>query len=233
MDVSLIRVANSRNWEYGGDWLRVESEQQANFLLGLFSEAFSATSQKISKDFLLKWGREPDQQVPIPPFLADSINQTSTQDYQTMTDSIIVPGITLAPMRLSEPLIRLFLDEFIANPHKRLTLVRRDTKNQVAVSEALRSQILRPGVTLADVVKRTTWDYTYWPDIEQVETDTRLLTPNDSNSSLIVQTRKHDTTGQNWRLFTSRIRLIQDDYGDIFHFGEGLDVEPCAPPPNQ
>ena len=96
----------------------------------------------------------------------------------------------------------------------------------------MRSQILRPGVTLADVVKRTVWDYCYWADIGQVETDTRLLTPNDPNSSLIVKTRMHDTTGQNWRLFTSRIRLIEDAYGEIFHLGEGLDVESCSVPTN-
>lgn len=164
------------------------------------------------------------------PITVPSINHFSTTTTTKNAMQNLTMGIMTAPIKLSEPLLRLFLDEFLPYPDRRMTLTQQDTHQQVAVSEAIMSQVKRPGVKLEDLVKRTDYDFCYWSDIEQADTDCKLLTPNNLNSSAIVTRRVHDTTGQNWRAMDFEIRLVEDAWGTIYQFKTGLDVRSCSMP---
>lgn len=227
--LTLLNLANFLGWDYGPDWLRVQHEHELDAILDLFSYEIAATAHNIGKDFKLKWSHMEEDTLPIPPSqieLFDSDSNIMVEQKQI----IDIHGITVASLELDEILLRLFFDEFLPNPEKRLGLIRRSDYQQVAISNAIMSNVLRPGVTKADVVKRMVWDYGYWPDIEERSINLRSLTPNDPNSSVITSLRMHDTTGRNWRVSEAKMRLIEDSKGNLYSLSEVLNVKNCAIP---
>lgn len=222
--MSLIALANKKGWEYGSDFLRVDSVRDCDAILDLFSEKLAEYAFKVGKPFQIRWR---NKAFSIPPNQYSLIKTGEIMTAQTRD----FYGLTIASIDIDEILLNLFLDEFLPEPNKRIGLVRRSDLRQVAISHGVMSNVLRPGVTKADVVKRTSWDYGYWPDLEDIATDIRtLLTPNDPNSSAIVNLRMHDTRGANWRRSESRIRLIQDSQGVLYSLSESLNVENCPVP---
>lgn len=149
-----------------------------------------------------------------------------------MTQSIYLPGIQLDSIKLSIPLLQVF-EEFLEFPERRYGLVRRSDQRQLAVSEAVRSQVLKSGVTLEEVVKRRRQDYWHLPNLEDWQRVSRELEPNNPNSRIEYSYIVHDTTHNNWRLFTSEFRLIQCPVSQvIYEVSRGLDVIPVASPLN-
>lgn len=136
-----------------------------------------------------------------------------------------ISGVTIAPMKLSLPVLQA-LEEFLENPSERYTLHRRSDQRQVAVSEAVRSQILLSGVTLEQACGRVRQDYWYLPDLEEfIRNSQQQLEPDNPDSSIIYSFRLHDTTGNNWRQFTNEYRLIQCPLThEIYEMGLGFDV---------
>lgn len=148
----------------------------------------------------------------------------------TMTQSIYLPGIQLDSIKLSLPLLRVF-EEFLEFPERRYGLVRRSDQRQLAVSEAVRSQVLKSGVSLEEVVKRRRQDYWHLPNLDEWQKVSRELEPNNDNSRLEYSYIIHDTTCNNWRRFTSEFRLIQCPVTQvIYEISQGLDVIPVASP---
>jgi len=147
-----------------------------------------------------------------------------------MTQSIYLQGIQLDSIKLSLPLLRVF-EEFLEFPDRRYCLIRRSDQRQLAVSEAVRSQVLKSGVSLEEVVKRRRQDYWHLPNLEDWQRVSRELEPNNQNSRLEYSYIVHDTTCNNWRRFTSEFRLIQCPVTQvIYEISQGLDVVPVASP---
>jgi hypothetical protein len=147
-----------------------------------------------------------------------------------MTQSIYLPGIQLDSIKLSLPLLRVF-EEFLEFSDRRYCLIRRSDQRQLAVSEAVRSQVLKSGVSLEEVVKRRRQEYWHLPNLEDWQRVSRELEPNNQNSRLEYSYIVHDTTCNNWRRFTSEFRLIQCPVTQvIYEISQGLDVVPVASP---
>lgn len=147
-----------------------------------------------------------------------------------MTQSIYLPGIQLDSIKLSLPLLRVF-EEFLEFPERRYGLVRRSDQRQLAVSEAVRSQVLKSGVSLEEVVKRRRQDFWHLPNLDEWQQVSRELEPNNDNSRLEYSYIVHDTTLNNWRRFTSEFRLIQCPVTQvIYEISQGLDVVPVVSP---
>lgn len=154
------------------------------------------------------------------------------QEVNKMTQSIYLPGIQLDSIKLSIPLLQVF-EEFLEFPERRYGLVRRSDQRQLAVSEAVRSQVLKSGVSLEEVVKRRRQDYWHLPNLDDWQRVSRELEPNNPNSKLEYSYIVHDTTHNNWRQFTSEFRLIQCPVSQvIYEVSRGLDVIPVASPLN-
>ncbi|MEB3280551.1 MAG: hypothetical protein VKK42_16685 [Lyngbya sp.] len=226
---SLLKLANAIGWDYGSNFLRVRDEAECDAILGFFSNQLAETAYKSARDFWIIWGLSPDERFPIPPDQFAFIKESTGGSLMTQTTTDLY-GITIASLDLDETLLRLFFDEFLPNPDKKLALIRNSDKRQVAISAGTMANVLRPGISRADVVKRVVWDYGYWLDIEEIDTEMRLLTPNNPDSSVIAQLRMHDTCGGNWRLSKSKVRLIQDSSGVLYRFSESLEVEKCPSP---
>jgi hypothetical protein len=221
--MSLIALANRKEWEYGTDFLIVDSAKDCDAIINVFADKIAEFAFKSKRPFNILWG---DNRLSIPP---DQYNLIKNGEIMSVSTSDFY-GLTIASLDLDEILLNLFFDEFLPSPEKRIGLIRRSDLRQVAISHGVMSNVLRPGVTKEQVVQRTSWDYGYWPDLEAISTDLRLLTPNDSNSSAIATLRMHDTTGRNWRKSESRIRLIQDSQGILYSLSESLNVERCPVP---
>ena len=95
----------------------------------------------------------------------------------------------------------------------------------------MRSQVLKSGVSLEDVVKRRRQDYWHLPNLDEWQRVSRELEPNNDNSRLEYSYIVHDTTCNNWRRFTSEFRLIQCPVTQvIYEISQGLDVVTVASP---
>lgn len=147
-----------------------------------------------------------------------------------MTQSIYLPGIQVDGIKLSLPLLRIF-EEFLEFPDRRYCLIRRSDQRQLAVSESVRSQVLKSGASLEDVVKRRRQDYWHLPNLDDWQRDSQALEPNNQNSKLEYSYIVHDTTRNNWRRFTSEFRLVQCPITQIiYEVSRGLDVVSVASP---
>lgn len=165
-----------------------------------------------------------DQPIRIPVWLEPQ------HEVDKMTQSIYLPGIQVDGIKLSIPLLRIF-EEFLEFPDRRYCLIRRSDQRQLAVSEAVRSQVLKSGASLEDVVRRRRQDYWHLPNLDDWQRDSQALEPNNQNSKLEYSYIVHDTTHNNWRRFTSEFRLIQCPITQaIYEVSRGLDVVPCLSP---
>ena len=162
----------------------------------------------------------------------------------TMTNPIIaLPGIQVAQMRLSRPLLEVML-EFIENPDWRCGVVSLQDQHQVIVTEASAQMILgreydrlmmegledevRSRVAAATNLKRE--DYFYLPDLDVFMRETRQrLAVNDRASKIELSWRGQGRDGS-WKQFTHEYRLVGDERGAVYHVAKNLDcVEIAAP----
>ena len=226
--IEIINLANTMGWGYSPTSLHVRSYAECDILLQFCSLAFAQTASKLQQNFVIAWGERKEQRIEISPKQIHYIRRQNIMTASPITTEFY--GITIASMNLDDILLRLFMEEFLPDPCKQLSLVRLSDMRQVAISHGQMINIKRRGVTKEQVVQRTRWDYMFWPDIENLMTEIRLLEPNNPTSTKIITNRFHDTTGQNWRSGDSKYRLIQDRSGIIYSLSEGQDVKSCTHP---
>jgi hypothetical protein len=222
--MNLIELANIMEWEYGLDYLKIPDHSQFDLILEVASEQLAESAFKSNTPFHLINGRT---RFKISPKQYELIqkHKSSNRGIKIMNSNLIeIKSLTVATIQLDSIILKLFMEEFLPNPDKTIKLVRLSDYQQVAISAGMMQHIKRKGITPEDVVKRTVWDYSYWPDIEENDINYKLLSPNE-NSSIITKTRFHDTTGQNWRRSVSKNRLVQDSFGTIYRLSESIDVE--------
>lgn len=162
----------------------------------------------------------------------------------TMTTNPIIalPGIQVAQMRLSRPLLETML-EFIENPEWRCGVVSLRDQHQVIITEASAQMILgreydrlmaeglegevRSRVAEATSLKRE--DYFYMPDLDVFLRETRQrLTVNDRASRIELSWRGQGRDGS-WKRFTHEYRLVGDGR-EVYHVARNLDCADIAEP---
>lgn len=144
------------------------------------------------------------------------------------TPIIATPGLQIAQMKLSKPILEVF-EHFLEYPERKLGLVRLHDERQIAVSEA--SSALIKNATAKEAVQRKRHEYWYLPDLEEFTTVSRQrLEANNVDSILEFSWRGVDKTGQHWRKFTNRYRLVTDAYSIAYHVSENVGVEQIAQP---
>lgn len=145
-----------------------------------------------------------------------------------MNQLIPVAGIAIAQMKLSKPILDVFA-YFLENPQIKGGLVRLSDERQIAVSEA--SAALIKNATLEDAVQRKRSDFWYPEDLNEINLLTRQrLEINNPDSTIEFSWRGVDRTGTDWRRFTNRYRLVQDDFGVVYQVSVNLGVEAIASP---
>ena len=159
--------------------LNVRSKAEARQLLYSKAKVLAVWANKFGcKEFLINFpgGDETPYQIPA------SIAENYINNEDIMTNIIIMPGIQIAEMKLSLPLLRVF-GEFLEYPERKSGLIRLNDERQIAVSES--SSALFWDWTLEDAVKQRRSNYWYLPDLEEVNRLTRQqLEPDNSNSIL-------------------------------------------------
>jgi len=149
-------------------------------------------------------------------------------DFMSSTPLIVVPGLQIAEMKLSLPILRIF-EEFCEYPERRSGLVRINDERQVAMSES--SSVLVVNSTLAQAVQRKRNEYWYLPDLEDFNRQWRQsLTADDNSSSIEFAYRGVSSDGTNWRRFTNRYRLVRDSYGILYHVSNNVGVDEITAP---
>ncbi|HEY9697046.1 MAG TPA: hypothetical protein V6D10_07270 [Trichocoleus sp.] len=149
-----------------------------------------------------------------------------------MFNSVLLPGIRVAQMRLSLPIVRE-LENFLEHPDEKWVLVKLSSdlqsQQQIAMSESC--QVLISGATVEQAINRQRREYWHLPDLEDLNRSTQQLEPNNPRSIIETSWLGVDVpTRSNWRKFTYQYRLIQDDSGVLYQVGKNLDVEAVQPP---
>ena len=173
-----------------------------------------------------------------------SPNQARTHRKRIMNAPVIaMPGIQVAKMRLSQPLLEVLFD-FIENPDRACGVVELATQSQLIITESSAQMILqgdyarlmsegsqdviRDRVAQATSLKRE--DYFFPPDLEEFNRVTRQeLEANNPGSSRELTWRGQSRDGS-WVSYTHLYRLIADEFGGVYHVGENLGFEAIANP---
>ncbi|MBW4633906.1 MAG: hypothetical protein KME30_18985 [Iphinoe sp. HA4291-MV1] len=147
----------------------------------------------------------------------------------TMTNNLIIPmgGIQIAEMHLSRALIQVLL-EFDENPDMSAGLVRLSDERQVAVTAAAARFV--PNNDAEELVRLRRQDYWWLPDLENFNRNWRQqLEPNNLSSMIEYSYRSEADRDRNWGRYTTRYRLIQDDFGVLYHvcYSVGVDMIPA------
>ena len=141
---------------------------------------------------------------------------------------IAAPGLQIAEMRLSLPIVRV-LETFLEYPERKSALVRLEDERQMVISESAATLI--KNATVRDAVQRKREDFWYLPDLEAFTLESQQQLEADNPDSILeFSWRGVDRTGQDWRRFTHRYRLVSDAYGTLYHIAENIGVEPSLQP---
>ena len=224
----LSLLAKENSWDFGtspeGVWLASPNKQSANLIADVFFEDLTVTAAKLCGKVQIFWGDR--TQKPI------EINHWMYQQTQKMTTQLLLPtGVQIAQMRLSLPLVRT-LFEFAENPEMLAGFVRLSDERQVCMTEAIAQIVTASGQDLEEVVTRRREEYWHPADLIEFNREwQQVLEPDNVQSTLEYTYRAKVTpTSNQWRRWTTRFRLVQDDVGTAYHVGYAIATDPIPMP---
>lgn len=138
-------------------------------------------------------------------------------------------GLQLVNQKLSISLLKV-INYFFEQPEQRNAIVRLHDERQIAITES--NSVLIKGVTLEEAAQRKRSDYWYLPDLEDFRRESKQkLEPNNENSFIEFSWRGVSKDKIDWRVFTNRYSLIQDNYGVFYQVSRNLNVDRIPAPP--
>jgi len=230
MTQDLLNVLkNSENWEYGvspeGLWLASPSRKAANLVTDLYFNELAVTACKLGGKVQIYWGDCTHQPI--------EINEWMYQEAREMTSTqLLLPtGIQIAQMRLSLPLVRT-LFEFAENPEMLAGFVRLTDERQICMTESIAQIVAASGQDLEEVITRRRQQYWHPQDLEDFNrTWQQVLEANNPQSTIEYTYRAKVTpTSTEWRQWTTRFRLVEDDFSTNYHVGYAIATEPIPAP---
>ncbi len=225
--MELLEVFTTQGWDirYSPQHLIVEtpSRSAARDCVRFKAKTLAAWAKKFGCDDTLIFFPGCPKPYQVPAWIA-------TKEETLIMSQLIIPtpGLQIAEMRLSLPILQVF-SEFLEFPERKSGLIRLSDDRQIALSES--SAALIRSASLEEAVRRKRSDYWYLPDLESVNQITRQqLTPDDRNSVLEFSWRSPSIGGSTWRRYTNQYRLVSDSYGIIYQVSTSLGFEEIPAP---
>lgn len=138
-------------------------------------------------------------------------------------------GIHTANQKLSISVLKV-INHFFEHPEQRNAIVRLHDERQIIITES--NSMLIKGATLEEAVQRKRSEYWYLPDLAEFNRESKQkLEPNNENSFIEFTWRGVSKDRTDWRMFTNRYNLIQDNYGVLYQVSQNLGVNEIYTPP--
>lgn len=229
----LFQVATLPGWDLNisGDHLslkapgRIEAEEFLEIITDSLSVAASAFGFKYG--YLTFPDCKKPYKIPASIFHNCSKYESQRKNFMTQTPLIVVPGLEIAQMKLSLPILRIF-QEFCEYPDQRSGLVRINDERQVAMSES--SSMMIVNSTLQAAVQRKRNEYWHLADLEEFNREWQRNLTLDDGSSFEFAYRCVSADKTSWRRFTTRYRLVSDSYGILYHVSSNVGVDEITAP---
>jgi hypothetical protein len=195
--------------------LRASSKNQAK----QYVREATGWSQQFKQDIYIFYPGNPR------PYRIPVLNSELKEKQMT---NILLPGIQIAEMQISLPLLQVF-SEFLEYPDRKSGLIRLRDDRQIAVSNS--SRVLMRDGDLLRAVQRQRSDYWYLPDLELITQRTRQeLEPNNPNSFFEFSWRSPGKSeSPEWRRYTNQYRLVSDAFGELYQVSNSLGFDVVAP----
>ncbi|MBO3462123.1 hypothetical protein G7B40_031090 [Aetokthonos hydrillicola Thurmond2011] len=200
--------------------LNVQTKEEAKQLLYTKAKVLAVWANKFGRrEFLINFPGSGNSPYQIPASIAKKYINND------MNNLIVMPGIQIAEMKLSLPILRVF-GEFLEYPERKSGLIRLSDERQIAVSES--SRALFWDWTLEDAVMQRRSNYWYLPDLAEVKRLTQInLEPDNPNSRVEFSWR---CPGETWRRYTNEYRLVTDAYGTVYQVSTSFGYEEISAP---
>lgn len=206
--------------------LVVDNYQTAETFVRLYARNFARWALEFDRPHtLIHYGNSKPIKIPVCLALEEP-----------MLESVMLPGIQVATIRLSLPLVRE-LNHFLEHPEEKWSLIKLSPnlqiQTQIAMSESSRSLVV--GASVEQAINRQRQQYWHLPDLEEMNRTIRQeLEPNNPRSVVTFSWLGYSpVTGTDWRRFTGEYRIIQDDQGTLFQVCKNIAVDRVSAPVNR